>query len=154
MAPSLMMKNAMSPETFFTFVFAFYQIIEPSKYFASAWYNVQKGRAAMDRIETILKTETQAAISGGSKNIQRFEDKIEFHNVVFTYNNADQPGLSTESVLQCIKEKVALVGPSGGGKGTLMDTLIRFQETHPAPSPSMARHPGIRHQPLRSLFGW
>ncbi|MBP6398619.1 MAG: ABC transporter ATP-binding protein [Saprospiraceae bacterium] len=125
---SLVMKNEMSPETFFAFVFAFYQIIEPSKYFASAWYNVQKGRAAMDRIESILKTETQATISGGSKNIATFKDKIEFHNVVFTYNNADQPALNGVSFTVNKGEKVALVGPSGGGKSTLMDTLIRFQE--------------------------
>ncbi|MFN8317943.1 MAG: ABC transporter ATP-binding protein [Saprospiraceae bacterium] len=124
----LVMQQTMSPETFFAFVFAFYQIIEPSKYFASAWYNVQKGRAAMDRIEVILATEISKPHSDGQMDIREFNHEITFDHVGFTYANAEKPALKNISFSVKKGEKVALVGPSGGGKSTLMDTLIRFQE--------------------------
>lgn len=125
---SLVIKEEMSPETFFAFVFAFYQIIEPSKYFASAFYNIQKGRAAMDRIENILSTETHADTDTGTLQLNGLEKEIIFDNVSFQYKGADKPALDGISFAVGKGEKIALVGPSGGGKSTLMDLLIRFQD--------------------------
>ena len=151
----LVMGGNMSPETFFAFVFAFYQIIEPSKYFASAYYNVQKGRAAMDRIEVILATEIDTPNQQqGTIRVDQFNEEIVFDNVYFRYANAERPALDGVSFSVKKGEKVALVGPSGGGKSTLMDTLIRFQEIEAGTITldGISIHE-IEVHALRSLFG-
>ena len=43
---TLVFNAELEPETFFSFIFAFYQVIEPAKSFSSAYFNIQKGLAA------------------------------------------------------------------------------------------------------------
>jgi ABC-type multidrug transport system fused ATPase/permease subunit len=150
----LVFENQLSPETFFAFVFAFYQVIEPSKYFSSAIYNIQKGRSAMDRIESIMAFENTVKDSGDAIEINGFDDKIEFHNVSFKYPVAEDNALNNINLTINKGEKVAFVGPSGGGKSTLMDLLIRFHEC----SSGEIKIDGIdvnklKTSSLRSLFG-
>lgn len=125
---TLVFANELSPETFFAFVFAFYQIIEPSKYFASAIYNIQKGRAAMLRINQILDIEIINKDRPGAIDIHGFNHHIEFKNVRFRYQDSGDFVIDNISCTIYKGNKVALVGPSGGGKSTLMDLLLRFRE--------------------------
>ncbi len=150
----LVFKNELSPETFFAFVFAFYQVIEPSKYFASAIYNIQKGRSAMERIESVLSIHDTVIDSENAIIINGFESDLSFNNVSFRYPSAEDYALKNINLKILKGEKVAFVGPSGGGKSTLMDLLIRF---HDCTEGSITidgidvRH--IKTSSLRHLFG-
>lgn len=123
---TLVFNNQLSPELFFAFIFAFFQVIEPAKSFSSAYYNVQKGLAAVDRVDHLLNTHNPIIdpVNPIAKN--SFEDCITFDEVDFQYDNAELPALSNISIKIKKGEVVALVGSSGAGKSTFVDLLPRF----------------------------
>ena len=76
----LVLNNELMPETFFAFIFAFYNVIEPSKSFSSAYYNVRKGAAALERIDTVLASDLVTMESREGQSISQFESEIEFRD--------------------------------------------------------------------------
>jgi subfamily B ATP-binding cassette protein MsbA len=116
----------LGPEEFIFFIALFSQILNPAKALTSAWYNLQKGFASLDRIDHILEAEDTVAEKANAIDIPAFEHKIEYRNINFKYN--------TKNVLSNINltiekgKTIALVGPSGAGKTTLADLLPRFYD--------------------------
>jgi subfamily B ATP-binding cassette protein MsbA len=116
----------LNPEEFIFFIALFSQILNPAKALTSAWYNLQKGFASLDRIDHILDAEDTVAEKANPAVIIDFEHAIEYKNLSFKYN--------TKNVLNNINLKIekgktiALVGPSGAGKTTLADLLPRFYD--------------------------
>lgn len=113
--------------TFLTFIYAFYNIIEPAKSFSSAYYNYQKGMGAWSRIHSLLDQETEKQLFEGTLDLDEFRENIRLENVSYTY-----PG-ETHAVLHDINltipqgGRVAIVGASGSGKTTMVDLICRFQ---------------------------
>ena len=110
---------------FITYIVVFTQIINPAKGLSSAYYNMQRGSAAIDRIETILNSET-VEDSASSEHIKSFNGTIEFKNVSFSYN--DTPILKNINLTVPKGKTLALVGSSGAGKSTLADLVPRFHD--------------------------
>ncbi len=112
--------------TFFAMLYAFFSMIEPAKKLSSAWYNVQKGAAAMERIKAVQMADLRIFEKENAQPIGEFNHAIEFKNVSVSYNENERPALS--SINLCIEwgNIVALVGPSGAGKTSLADLLPRF----------------------------
>jgi ABC-type multidrug transport system fused ATPase/permease subunit len=125
---SLVFKGELSPDTFFAYVFAFYQIIEPAKNFSQSFYNIQKGRSAMSRIVEILNFPIVNKDRPEAANVSGFNESIEFKNVAFKYEGSDDYAIKNFNLTIKKGESVALVGSSGGGKSTIADLVIRFQE--------------------------
>ncbi len=122
----LVFGGEMEAENFFAFIFAFFNIITPAKSFSKAYYNIQKGLAAVDRIDLIQNANIKIADRPNAVNIETFEKSIEYRNVSFAYGNGDVNVLK-KIQLNIPKGKVlALVGPSGSGKTTLADLLPRL----------------------------
>jgi len=118
----------LSAETFLTFIFAFYNVIDPAKSFSKASYNVQKGIAAMMRVERILEAENSIRESPRARPAHRFDRRIEYRNVSFAYQTSQGPVLHDINLTLDKGKVVALVGASGAGKSTLVDLLPRFYE--------------------------
>jgi subfamily B ATP-binding cassette protein MsbA len=119
--------GTMQPETFFAFIFAFYNVIDPAKNFSSAIYTMQKGLAAADRIESILATESTIQEKTNALNFPFFEKSIHYKNVTFAYN--EERSVLKNIDLKIEKGKIiALVGSSGSGKSTMADLLPRFYD--------------------------
>lgn len=117
----------MQPATFFSFIFAFYNVIDPAKNFASAIYTLQKGLAAADRVEDVLGMLSNIRESENAKTLPCFEKSIEYKNVTFAYN--EERNVLENINLTIEKGKViALVGASGSGKSTMADLLPRFYD--------------------------
>ncbi|MCI5082892.1 MAG: ABC transporter ATP-binding protein/permease [Saprospiraceae bacterium] len=114
--------------TFLTFIFAFYNVIDPAKSFSKAYYNIQKGIAALNRIENILDAKLPFEEKPNALSIQKMEDKIEFKNLSFAYRQKDGNVLTDINLTVPKGKVVALVGASGAGKSTLVDLLPRFYE--------------------------
>jgi subfamily B ATP-binding cassette protein MsbA len=120
----LVLNSELKPETFFAFIFAFYNVIEPSKSFSSAFYNIKKGIAAFERIDNVLSINSYNSdrITNGEK--MSFKREIRFENVSFSYDDMKVLDNLSFTINAC--EKIALVGPSGAGKSTIKKLLLGY----------------------------
>ncbi|MFK7808985.1 MAG: ABC transporter ATP-binding protein [Saprospiraceae bacterium] len=125
----LVFSQQLEAENFFAFLFAFFQIIAPAKSFSSAFYNIQKGLAAMDRIESIQFANNTITDAADAREVKGFNHSIQFDNISFSYSNKLEERVLDNINLQIPKGQViALVGSSGSGKTTLVDLLPRFYD--------------------------
>jgi ABC-type multidrug transport system fused ATPase/permease subunit len=124
----LVFSQQLDAETFLTFIFAFYNVIEPAKKLSRAVYDIQKGVAAMQRVELILDAPVLIKTIDPVVPFREFTDAIEFRNVHFAYNETEGPVLRDISLRIPKGKSVALVGASGAGKSTIADLLPRFYE--------------------------
>ncbi len=121
----LVLDHKLLPEVFFAFIFAFYQVIEPAKNLSTAYYSIQKGLAALDRVETLLHQKDEF-IEQGDKRPFSFEKKIAITSLSYQYPDDDRTVLSDINLQINKGEMVAFVGPSGSGKTTLVNLLLGF----------------------------
>ncbi len=117
-----------SAATFITFLYAFYNIIEPAKQLSGASYSIRKGMGALERVESVLNADVSIRDSEQAQAIAGFSEKIEFKNVSFQYQNADRPALKDIELTIPHGKIIALVGASGAGKSTIADLLPRFYD--------------------------
>jgi ATP-binding cassette, subfamily B, bacterial MsbA len=116
----------LSAEGLITYIGGFYMIINPAKAFSSAYFNVQKGMASADRIDSLLHATNTIADSAGAKEIHTFNHSIEYKNVSFKYQ--DTYVLKNINLTIEKGKTIALVGQSGSGKSTFVDLLPRFYD--------------------------
>lgn len=122
----LALGNTINADTFITYIVFFTQIINPAKSLSTAFYNAQRGSAAIQRIEEILKAPVTVEEKPDAKTLEAFKNKIEFRNVSFSYEDTvilDDINLTIEK-----GKTIALVGSSGAGKSTLADLIPRFHD--------------------------
>ncbi|GAB2836336.1 ABC transporter ATP-binding protein [Ferruginibacter profundus] len=111
---------------FIMYIGIFTQIISPAKSLSTSFYNMQKGSAAIARIEEVLQAPVTVEEAAQPKSIATFNHAIEFKNVGFAY---DDVVILKNINLKVEKGKtVALVGSSGAGKSTLADLVPRFHD--------------------------
>lgn len=122
----LALGDGLNSDTFITYIVFFTQIINPAKALSTAFYNAQRGSAAIQRIEEVLNAPVTVEESPNPKTLSTFSNKIEFRNVSFFYEDVtilDNINLTIEK-----GKTVALVGSSGAGKSTLADLIPRFHD--------------------------
>jgi subfamily B ATP-binding cassette protein MsbA len=113
-------------EGFIMYVGFFTQIINPAKALSSSFYSMQKGTAAITRIEEILNAPVKVDENVNGLQLSTFKNSIEFKNVSFSY---DDKVILKNINLKIEKGKtLALVGSSGAGKSTLADLIPRFHD--------------------------
>lgn len=111
---------------FLTYLGIFYNIINPAKSLSTSFSNMQKGTAAIGRIEEVLQAPNVIDDNIDGKKLEAFTDAIELRNVSFSY---DGHAVLKNINLKIQKGKtVALVGSSGAGKSTLADLIPRFHD--------------------------
>ncbi|WP_251619884.1 ABC transporter ATP-binding protein [Odoribacter lunatus] len=117
-----------APE-FIAYIALFYSIINPAKNLTNAYYSIQKGLAAMDRIDDILKAESSILESPNPVSIKEFKHAIQYKNVSFAYTE-NQAVLKNINLTIPKGQTIALVGQSGSGKSTFVDLLPRFYDVN------------------------
>ena len=118
--------SALSPEAFITYLIIFSQVIQPSKVISNYYYNVKKGMASFDRIESVLNAEETIKEKPDAQSIKKFKDSIIYKDVSFYYNH--DYVLINVSLDINKGQTVAIVGQSGAGKSTLVSLLPRFYD--------------------------
>lgn len=122
-------ESSLSGASFIAYLVVFYSIINPAKAFSKALYSIQKGMAAMDRIDQILDAESTIIEKTNATSVDSFKKGIEYKNVTFSYNGEKKVLKNVQ--LEIPKGKtVALVGQSGSGKTTFVDLLPRFYDVN------------------------
>jgi subfamily B ATP-binding cassette protein MsbA len=110
----------------FTYISVFGLLINPAKNLSTSMFNVQRGAAAMERVEDLLKAPVNIHDDPQAKKLEAFSERIEFSGVGFLYEDA----VILEDINLVIEKgkTVALVGSSGAGKSTLADLVPRFHD--------------------------
>ncbi|GBD87028.1 putative multidrug export ATP-binding/permease protein [bacterium BMS3Abin03] len=121
-------EGTLSASEFMGFLFAIFQMIPPIKELGSVNNRIQEASAAADRIFSIMDIEPGIIDRGGSIELKEFKDNIIFENVSFYYDDSNEIILNDVSFEVKRGEILALVGPSGGGKSTLVDLVPRFYD--------------------------
>lgn len=139
--------------TFIFYMVILYSVLNPLKEFARAGYNIPKGLASMERVDKILKAENNIKERPDPLKLDSFEDRIEFRDVCFRYEDGKE--VLRHINLTVPKGKtVALVGQSGSGKSTLVDLIPRYHDvTSGAIYIDGKDIRDVRIKDLRSLIG-
>ncbi len=111
---------------FLAYMAMFWNIIDPAKSISGAFSNLQRGSAAIARIEEVLNAPVTVDENPGGKKISSFNESIVFKNVSFYYEDV----MILKDISLTVKkgQTIALVGSSGAGKSTLADLIPRFHD--------------------------
>ncbi|WP_293924969.1 ABC transporter ATP-binding protein [Sphingobacterium sp. UBA6320] len=111
---------------FIAYIAIFSQVMRPAKALTDAFSNIHNGIAAGERVLELIDTKSEVTDKPNAKKITDFKKAIEFQHVDFAYGEKN-----ILKHINLIIEKgktIALVGPSGGGKSTLVDLIPRFMD--------------------------
>lgn len=110
---------------FFLYLEMFYQ---PVRNLGNAWESVQLSLAGADRVADLLEESPEMHDRQGASPLkERARGEIVFHNVDFHYSEGE-PILENISLEIPSQQVIALVGPTGVGKSTLVSLIPRFYE--------------------------
>jgi len=118
--------SSLKAADFIVYIALFSQVMRPAKAISDAFSNIHSGIAAGERVLELIDEKPKITDAQDAVFIDTFSDSIRLENISFAYNEKE---VLKEVSLTIPKGKnIALVGPSGGGKSTLMDLLPRFIE--------------------------
>ncbi|MFT4524439.1 MAG: subfamily B ATP-binding cassette protein MsbA [Bacteroidia bacterium] len=119
--------GGLKADLFIGYIVIFSQLIQPSKSLTAATYNIQKGMAAAERIDSILSAKETISEKENAISLDRFKNEIEFKDVSFEYDDGVKV---LDGINLTVKrgKTIAIVGPSGGGKTTMVDLIPRFYD--------------------------
>ena len=118
--------GATSVGDFVAFVFAMLQLVAPAKHLSDVMAPLTRGLAAVERGLDLV--EHSPVEIGGTHDGGRSRGEIAFEGVTLRYRDDIAPAVESLNLQVRAGETVALVGPSGAGKTTLVNLLPRFLE--------------------------
>ena len=101
---------------------------QPLAQMAQAVQNLQSAAAASHRVFEFLEAKEMEDESHKTLSLENAKGKVEFKNVKFGYEGSDRIIINNFSAIAKPGQKVAIVGPTGAGKSTLVNLLMRFNE--------------------------
>lgn len=127
-ARQVIAEGAMTIGTFAAYIVAMLQMYDPVRKLSRIQNYFQQSFAATSRIYKLLDTHTEKQDRPGAIDLRALNDRIEFRNVSFKYQDSNDWILKTVNLNVRRGEVVALVGLSGAGKSTLTNLLMRFYD--------------------------
>jgi subfamily B ATP-binding cassette protein MsbA len=124
----ILVDGTLEPEPFIVFLAAALKLSSPIKYLSKLNEDVQPALAACERIFAVLDTQPEVVEVARPVRVDRLRNAVEYEDVSFAYEDLEGPVIHDVSFTLRKGEVVALVGPSGGGKSTIVDLLPRFYD--------------------------
>ncbi|MFC1677738.1 ABC transporter transmembrane domain-containing protein [Planctomycetota bacterium] len=94
---------------------------------SDVWNKVQSANAAAERVFAVVDQPVELEKSGAVE-MGALKNKIEFKDVVFSYNGSSEPVLKGVNLTVQAGHNIAIVGPNGSGKTTLVNLMPRFYD--------------------------
>ncbi|MBE9190773.1 ABC transporter ATP-binding protein [Gloeocapsopsis crepidinum LEGE 06123] len=123
----LVLTQAISPGDLLVFINYLKTAFKPMRYLAKYTGQIAKATASGERIIDLLDAVPDIRDTRGAIAAPPFRGKVQFENVTFAYE-PEQPVLRNVSFTIKPGQQVALVGPSGGGKSSLVSLLLRLYD--------------------------
>ena len=101
---------------------------QPLSQLAQAAQSLQSTAAAGERVFDMLESTEMEDESGKTAKLSTIEGNVEFSNVGFSYPGSDKTVIHDFSAKANAGEKIAIVGPTGAGKTTMINLLTRFYD--------------------------
>jgi len=103
------------------------RFFQPVRAISHIWSNMQSAIAGAERIFELLEDPLFLADADNAEDLSRLEGKIQFKDVFFSYDR-EVPVLKGVSFVAEPGQTIALVGPTGVGKTTIINLIARFYD--------------------------
>lgn len=124
----LAMNDVISFGVIVAFIMYVRYFTQPLAQMAQAAQSLQSATAASHRVFEFLEAKEMEDESHKIKRLETAQGNVEFKNVTFTYEGTTHPVIKNFSTKVKPGQKIAIVGPTGAGKTTLVNLLMRFNE--------------------------
>ena len=124
----LVMDGAIGIGTIVAFIMYVRFFTQPLSQIAQAMQSMQSAAAAGERVFGFLDEAEMADESEKSEKLDEIKGLVEFDHVRFGYEDSDRIVIHDFSAVAKPGQKIAIVGPTGAGKTTLVNLLMRFHE--------------------------
>ena len=126
----LTMNNIISFGVIIAFITYVRLFTNPLSQIAQSMTSLQSTAAASERVFEFLDEKEMADQAKINKTLDKnnVKGKIEFDNVVFQYDNNDKPTIKNFTATAEPGQKIAIVGPTGAGKTTMVNLLMKFYD--------------------------
>jgi subfamily B ATP-binding cassette protein MsbA len=124
----VIMEGSLSPEGFLRFIIFLFAMLQPARKLGNVNAQIQAGLASADRVFSVMDTSTDLKDPISPVPLLTFNEKIEYKDVIFQYDNTDRSCLQKINIEIPRGQVLALVGSSGAGKSTFVDLLPRFYD--------------------------
>lgn len=101
---------------------------QPLNQIAQAMQSMQSAAAAGERVFEFLEAEELSDEHDVPRRLEHPKGRVEFDHVRFGYEDSDRIVIKDFSAVAQPGQKVAIVGPTGAGKTTMVNLLMRFHE--------------------------
>lgn len=128
MGAVLIMKGYIGFEVIVAFMMYIRLFTQPLAQIAQATQSLQSAAAAGERVFAFLGAEEMSDESGKTEKLGKAEGYVDFEHVKFGYEDTDKIIIHDFSAKAKPGQKIAIVGPTGAGKTTLVNLLMRFHE--------------------------
>ncbi|MEC4679470.1 MAG: lipid A export permease/ATP-binding protein MsbA [Nitrospirota bacterium] len=119
-------ENGMQPGEFGSFLAALFMSYGPIRKMANVNASLQRAMVSSKRVFEVLDLDSEVSKDEGKRSLPPIKRQLEFSNVSFTYEGAEELSLDGINLTIRVGEVVALVGASGSGKTTLVSLVPRF----------------------------
>ena len=128
MGAVLTMKGYIGFEVIVAFMMYIRLFTQPLAQIAQATQSLQSAAAAGERVFALLGAEEMSDESDKTEKLGKAEGYVDFEHVKFGYEDTDKIIIHDFSAKAKPGQKIAIVGPTGAGKTTLVNLLMRFHE--------------------------
>lgn len=128
MGAVLTMKGYIGFEVIVAFMMYIRLFTQPLAQIAQATQSLQSAAAAGERVFAFLGAEEMPDESDKTEKLGKTEGYVDFEHVKFGYEDTDKIIIHDFSAKAKPGQKIAIVGPTGAGKTTLVNLLMRFHE--------------------------